>query len=143
MVNTESLRISEIAQRASVSVDTVRYYERKGLLRDVIRNQAGHRRFPSSAADRILVIRRATALGFTLDELARVFQRRAAGQVPCGHVLQSAKQKLAALEQHIAELQSLRETLVDVIAKWEQQYQQTPHGSLALLLESLIRKEQS
>ena len=143
MMNMESLRISEIAERSQVSIDTVRYYERKGLLRDVVRDEAGHRRFPPGAADRILVIRRATALGFTLDELARIFQRRASGAVPCGHVLQSARQKLVALDERIREMQSLRATLAGVIATWEQQFQQTPAGTLAHLLESLIRKEES
>lgn len=143
MVNTESLRISEIAERSNVSVDTVRYYERKGLLRDVVRDAAGHRRFPPSVAGRILVIRRATALGFTLDELARIFQRRGSGQAPCGHVLQSAKQKLVALDERIAELQSLRATLAETIVAWEHRYREVPNGTLAHLLESLVGKEES
>src|SRR5690349_311366 len=71
MMNSECLRISDVAERSHVSVDTVRYYERKRLLSDVIRDGNGHRRFPPAVVDRILVIRHAAALGFTLDELAR------------------------------------------------------------------------
>ena len=141
MMNSESLRISDVAERARVSVDTVRYYERKRLLSDVIRDANGHRRFPPAVVGRILVIRHATALGFTLDELARIFERRASGKTPCGQVLDSAKRKLVELDDRIAALQSLRRTLAEVIALWEEKYQQTPPGGLAYLLESLVRRE--
>ena len=140
-MNEEFLRISDVAERSHVSVDTVRYYERKRLLSDVIRDGNGHRRFPSSVVDRILVIRHATALGFTLDELARIFERRASGKVPCGHVLDSAKRKLDELDDRIAALQSLRLRLAEVIQAWEEKYQRAAPGGLAYLLESLIRKE--
>ena len=143
MVNSEQLRISDVAERAHVSVDTVRYYERKRLLSDVIRDGSGHRRFPPSVVDRILVIRHATALGFTLDELAGIFARRASGKAPCGHVLESAKRKLSELDQRIAALQSLRITLAAVISQWEEKYQQTPPGGLAYLLESLLGREEA
>lgn len=131
------LRIGEIASRAGVTVDTVRFYERKGLMDTVARDASGARRFPATAVDRIRVIRRATAIGFTLDELVRIFKRRASGQTPCGHVLESAKQKLTELDERIAELQSLRTTLADVIATWEVRIDQAPRGGLAYLLESL------
>jgi MerR family transcriptional regulator, Zn(II)-responsive regulator of zntA len=143
MMNAELLRISDVATRASVSIDTVRYYERKGLLRDVMRDPNGQRRFRSDTVDRINVIRCAAAIGFTLDELVRIFARRASGHAPCGHVLESAKRKLIDLDQRIAELQALRSTLESVIGSWERKFDETPAGSLAYLLESLVRKEES
>lgn len=142
MMNAELLRISDVAARASVSVDTVRYYERKGLLRDVMRDRNGQRRFRSDTVDRINVIRCAAAIGFTLDELVRIFARRASGNAPCGHVLDSAKRKLSELDERIAELEALRATLESVIASWETKVEQTPSGTLAYLLESLVRKEE-
>lgn len=141
MMNSECMRISDVAERSHVSVDTVRYYERKRLLSGVIRDGNGHRRFPPAVVDRILVIRHAAALGFTFDELARIFERRASGKAPCAQVLDSARRKLVELDDRIAALQSLRRTLAEVIAVWEEKYQQTPPGGLAHLLESLVRRE--
>ena len=141
MMNRDFLRISDVAERARVSVDTVRYYERKGLLREVTR-EGGQRRFPPDVIRQIQIIRQASAIGFTLDELARIFERRASGRAPCGHVLDSAKRKLAELDQRIVELRSLRTTLAGIIESWEEKYGQTPPGSMAFLLETLIGKEE-
>jgi len=139
-MNADLLRIGDVAERAGVSVDTVRYYERKGLLRDVFR-VGGQRRFSEDVVQQIHVIRCAAAIGFTLDELARIFARRASGQAPCGHVLQLAKAKLSELDERITELHALRARLARVIESWEEKYQRTPSGTLAHLLESLIGKE--
>ena len=139
-MDSNLLRIGDIAERAGVSVDTVRYYERKGLLRDVTR-EGSQRRFSEDVVQQIHVIRCAAAIGFTLDELARIFARRASGNAPCGHVLELAKGKLGELDARISELHALRARLAQVIESWEQKYQQTPSGTLAHLLESLIGKE--
>lgn len=140
MVNRELFRIGDIAARAGVRVDTVRYYEGKGLLEGIVSAADGQKRFPVAAADRIRVIRRASAIGFSLDELARIFRRRASGQAPCGHVLDSARHKLTELDERIREMQALRATLADVIASWESRFNSAPPGGLAFLLESLINE---
>ena len=140
MMNGDLLRISDVAERARVSVDTVRYYERKGLLRNVVR-EGGQRRFSADVIRQIEIIRHASAIGFTLDELVRIFERRASGKAPCGHVLDSAKRKLAELDQRIVEMQSLRATLARVIESWEEKYGQTPPGTMAYLLETLAGQE--
>ena len=137
MMNSGLLRVGEVASRAALSVDTIRYYERKGLLPRAHRDASGHRRFPPEVIGRLRVIRRATAVGFTLDELISIFRRRAAGQQPCGHALQVAKRKLVELDERIAELDRLRVSLADVITSWEEKLDATPPGGLAYLLESL------
>ena len=140
MVREELLRIGEVASRVQVSVDTIRFYESKGLLQGVTQPEEGSRRFRAASVDRIRVIKRAAAIGFSLDELTRIFQRRAAGHAPCGHVLDSAKQKLRELDDRIREMHALRENLAEVIASWEITFHQTAPGGLAFLLESLIDK---
>jgi len=137
MMNSGLLRVGELASRAEVSVDTIRYYERRGLLPHAHRDDSGHRRFPPEVIDRIRVIRQATAIGFTLDELIGIYRRRAAGQQPCGHALQVAKRKLVELDERIAELDRLRTRLANVITSWEEKLGATPPGGLAYLLESL------
>lgn len=141
MMNRDFLRISDVAERARVSVDTVRYYERKGLLRNVSR-ESGQRRFSPDVIRQIQIIRHASAIGFTLDELVRIFERRASGKAPCGHVLDSAKGKLEELDQRIVELRALRATLSGVIESWEEKYGQTPPGTMAYLLETLVSTEE-
>ena len=66
--------IGQLASAASVSVETVRYYQRRGLLSEPSKPLGGHRHYPTSATRRLLFIRRAQALGFTLDEVAGLLQ---------------------------------------------------------------------
>lgn len=136
-MSSEFLRISEVAERAAVSVDTVRYYERRGLLHGLAFADHGQRRFPPETIGRIRVIRHAAAVGFTLDELIAIFRRRAAGTPPCAHALDVAQGKLAQIDARIAELQTLRRTLAGVIAAWERRMERTAPDGLAHLLESL------
>lgn len=137
-MNSDLLLVGEVASQTGVSVDTVRHYERKGLLQDVARDGSGYRRYPAGTVTRIRVIRRALGIGFTLDELARVFRQRAAGRPPCGQVRALAAQKLAQLDERIAAMTALRAALADIVAGWEQRLQNTPDGGFAHLLETLV-----
>ena len=85
------LRIGQVAAQANVSVDTVRYYERRGLVQNVERDESGYRRYGPEAVDRIRTIQRAAAIGFSLDELETIFRLRASGKPPCGSVLEMAR----------------------------------------------------
>lgn len=139
-MNPELLRIGEVASRAGVSVDTVRHYERKGVLRNVSRDGSGYRRYPADAVGRILVIRKAIALGFSLDELGEIFRERAAGKPPCGRVRNLAGRKLAELDDRIAALTSLRALLADTIAGWDDRLRNTRDGEFARLLETITER---
>src|SRR5258706_15615859 len=98
---TNLLFIGTVASQTGVSVDTVRHYERKGLLFNVARDASGYRRYPAETIDRIRVVRAALAIGFTLDELARIFRQRASGKPPCAHVRDLAIRKLEELDERI------------------------------------------
>jgi DNA-binding transcriptional MerR regulator len=139
MMNPELLRVSDVASRAGVSVDTVRHYERKGVLRNVSRDQSGYRRYAEDAVRRVLVIRRAITLGFSLDELADIFRERAAGKPPCGRVRDLAGRKLVELDQRIAALTSLRTVLAETIEGWDDRLRNTKDGGFAHLLETIIQ----
>ncbi len=131
------LRIGQVAAQASVSVDTVRYYERRGLVQNVERDGSGYRRYGLEAVDRIRTIRRAAAIGFSLDQLETIFRMRASGKPPCGSVLEMARRKLSDLDEQIATLNQLRSVLETTISSWGDRLQQTPTGGLAHLLDSL------
>ena len=80
------MRSSELARLAGVSPDTLRHYERKGLLPKARRAPNGYREYPPEACARVRLVRRAVAIGFTLDELALVVKVRDQGGAPCGEV---------------------------------------------------------
>jgi DNA-binding transcriptional MerR regulator len=133
------LRVGDVASQAGVSVDTVRHYERKGVLRDVSRDGSGYRRYPADAVQRVLVIRKAIALGFSLDELADIFRERAAGKPPCGRVRDLARRKLEELDERIAALISLRTLLAETVTSWDDRLRNTKDGDFARLLETIVQ----
>jgi Predicted transcriptional regulators len=132
------LLTGNVASQTGVSVDTVRHYERKGVLHNAIRDDSGYRRYPAETAGRIRIVRQAHAIGFTLDELARVFRQCASGKPPCAHVRDLATRKLLELDERIAAMNTMRTTLSETVTSWEQRLRTTPEGGFARLLESLI-----
>lgn len=135
----DGLLIGELATLCGVSTDTIRHYESLGVLPRAAREANGYRRFPRSAADRVRVIRRAVAIGFSLDEIARIFRQRDSGHPPCRHVRALAGGKLSDLQRRIEELMSLRDELANVIEAWDVRLSTTGEGQPAFLLESLSR----
>jgi len=127
----------ELARLAGVSPDTLRHYERIGVLPPPPRSPAGYRRYPASALDRVRLIRRALSIGFSLDELRRVLQVRDRGGAPCRKVRDLAATKLAELELRIAEFQALRDRLRAILADWDARLDGMSDGRPARLLESL------
>jgi DNA-binding transcriptional MerR regulator len=131
------LRSGELARAAGVSPDTLRHYERRGLLSRPLRDGNGYRRYPPDALQRVNVIQRALDAGFTLAELARVLRQRDAGGVPCREVLAIASARLADLDQRIAGLIDLRARLTTLVAAWTRTLDRTPAGTRARLLDTL------
>jgi DNA-binding transcriptional MerR regulator len=134
---TAGWRIGELAARARVSADTIRYYERLGLLPAAHRGENGYRRYQASSVQRLLAIKNARRCGFSLKELASFFRRRDQGAPPCREVRALASDKLDALEREIRELQSLRAAMRKVLGDWDTRLANTPAGRPAALLESL------
>jgi DNA-binding transcriptional MerR regulator len=131
------LRSTELARAAAVSPDTLRHYERKGLLPRATRSPNGYREYPPEAHARVRLVRRAVALGFTLDELARIVKVRDQGGAPCREVRELAASKLALLEGRITELQTACDRLRSVLERWDTLLDQTPAGKRAALLDAL------
>jgi DNA-binding transcriptional MerR regulator len=134
---TELLRSGALAQRAGVSADTLRFYERRGLLPSPPRDANGYRRYPPSAVDRVRVIQQALAAGFTIAELARIFMERDRGGTPCREVFAIASSRLEALDQRIKELTQLRNRLRQTLTDWKGRLETTPPGKRAGLLDGL------
>jgi DNA-binding transcriptional MerR regulator len=137
MNRRDTLSPAQVARVTGVSPDTLRHYERRGLLPKPARTSAGYRRYAASTVTRVELIQRALVIGFSLDELGRVLAERDRGGAPCRKVLGLVKDRLAALEQQLTELTALRGELVALASDWERQLAATPDGRPAKLLENL------
>jgi DNA-binding transcriptional MerR regulator len=126
----------ELAARAGVSKDTLRFYERRRLLPPPRRGGNGYRRYPPAALGRVRMIRAALAIGFTVDELASILAVREAGGTPCRRVRRLAGEKLDRLGEEIAALSRFRADLERVLADWDRRLQGAP-GRRAGLLQAL------
>ena len=108
----KTLTISQLAQSAGVNVETIRYYERIGLLRQPPRPPQGWRRYDRSLQQRLQFIRRAQGLGFSLDEIKDLLAMRGStSQRTCDRVNRKATAKLAEIDVKIRDLQAMRKTL--------------------------------
>ena len=114
------LKIGDVARQAELSIDTVRFYEREGLLGRVRRSTAGQRQYGDDTVRRLAFVRRATALGFSLAEVKSLLMLRVSARVPCERVRDRALTKLADIDRRIAELQEMRGALARLANGCEQ-----------------------
>lgn len=134
--NEGGWRIGSLAEACGVSRDTLRHYERKGVL-NAGRSANGYRRYPDQALARVQLVRRALAVGFTLDELGLALRIRDRGGAPCRRVRELAAEKLLAVEAQLSELGALRDELRSSLKDWDRRLAQTDSGAPAGLLEAL------
>jgi DNA-binding transcriptional MerR regulator len=133
-----ALYCGELARAASVSADTLRFYERSGLIRAVPRSAAGYRLFPPETLARVRLIQGALAIGFSVKELGAILGERDRGGAPCQRVRKLAGEKLATLEVRLREMQRWRRELRSLLAMWDHRLRKTPKGQRAGLLEAFV-----
>lgn len=102
------MRIGVLADTARIRPSTLRYYEQRGLIQPPTRTPGGYRDYPPTAVPRLEFIARARTAGLSLSEIAAVLAIRDSGTAPCVHVRDLLDRKLADLERHIDELQTLQ-----------------------------------
>jgi len=112
----ERLTIGELAKRGGVNLETVRYYERKGLLPKPPRTSSGYRAFPADAVRRIRFIKRAQELGFSLREIEELLALRVRPGSTMAHVRECAATKVADIEEKIRTLKSMKKALEGLTA---------------------------
>ncbi len=113
------MTISEAAGRAGVNVQTLRYYERRGIIEDPGRTAAGYRQYGEAVVTRIRFIKRAQDLGFTLDEVQDLLDLRVENGNVCESVRSKAETKLAHVEAKIEQLARMRDVLGDLVTACE------------------------
>lgn len=130
------LLIGDLAHRAGVSPATIRYYEQVGLLPAPFRSAAGYRRYSDAAVDELRFIRKAQALGFSLDEITEILKLSRSGKTPCSRVLSLAHQHLAAIAERIRQLQTFHDQLAQELAKWDGKQTPTCAGLCQIIASS-------
>lgn len=134
---SKTLHSGALAKAAGVSPDTIRHYEKIGVLPRAARTPGGYRVYPASVVDRVLTVQRALRVGFTLAELAEVLKARDAGGAPCLRVYQLAQEKLKGIENDIQALTRTKRYLKQVLADWEQRIRKAAPNQKSHLLHSL------
>jgi len=109
---TTSLTIGRLAQKAGINLETVRFYERKGLLPKPPRSTSGYRLFPTEAARRLRFIKRAQELGFSLSEILELLTLRLSPRTASTEILNRTDAKIADIEGKIKSLDSMRKSLL-------------------------------
>ncbi|MBC7932693.1 MAG: heavy metal-responsive transcriptional regulator [Rubrivivax sp.] len=113
------LRIGEVAQLSGIAVETLRFYERRGLLGRPARTEANYRVYGEAVLERLAFIKRAQAIGFTLDEITEILAESAEGRLPCRHVREMARGKLAEVDKRLAEMRRYRAELARTLGVWD------------------------
>lgn len=108
------MRIGELAQKAGTTTKTLRFYEEQGLLPPADRTPAGYRDYTSDAVARIDFIHRGQAAGLTLSQISQIMEIRDYGHAPCEHVRDLLGARLSSIEQQIAQLSALRDTIAEL-----------------------------
>jgi MerR family mercuric resistance operon transcriptional regulator len=111
---SEALTIGQLAERASVHVETVRFYERRALLDPPPRTAAGHRVYATHAVRRIRFIKQAQQLGFTLDEIRELLVLARDSQTGCAAARAKAGEAIARLDAKVAQLTLMRDALSEL-----------------------------
>ena len=107
----EPLTIGHLAKEAGVNLETVRYYERRGLIPKPPRSQSGYRLYPAEAARRLRFIQRAKELGFSLREIKELLSLRVSPRTSRAEIQQRAEGKIADIRAKIQSLHSIEKSL--------------------------------
>ena len=108
------LSIGKLAKTCEVKIDTVRYYERKGLILPIERTESGYRVYSQDSVKRLHFIRKAQSLGFTLEEIKELLELSEMPEADCADIRDRASKKIADVEIRIADLISIKESLKEL-----------------------------
>lgn len=113
----KTLMIGQLAKKAEVNVETIRYYERRGLIPEPPRRESGYRQYSQDAVARIQFIKGAKELGFSLKEISELLSLRVDPNTTCTDVKRMTEIKIADIEEKIRTLQVMKKALMKLKAK--------------------------
>src|ERR687894_1910493 len=112
------LKIGEVSRRSGVGVEALRFYEKSGLLERPSRTFSGYRVYGEEVLERLEFIKRAQALGFSLDEIRRIVDDARRGESPCDEVREIVQRRMTELDERLRELHRYRKELKSTIEEW-------------------------
>jgi DNA-binding transcriptional MerR regulator len=133
-MKNSSLKIGQVAAQCGVSPDTIRHYEKLGLIPRAARSASGYRLYPPGVLQRLGIIRNGLRFGFSLKQLQQFLSSRDAGIPPCRQVHAAAEQILLEMETHIGELIEARNAMRRTLHDWDARLARTPEDAAAELL---------
>ncbi len=134
------MKIGELARGAGVGIQTIRFYERQGLLPDPGRTDSGYRRYSDAHLKQLRFIREAKELGFSLDEIREILRMRGRGQCPCGKVISLAEHHLQNVVGQIRRLEGFRRELSKALGQWKRSgARQVSADAFCMLIERTMK----
>lgn len=110
------MKIGEVAKRSGIGIETIRFYEREGLLLKPERRPSGYRQYDEATVERLNYVRRAKELGFTLAEVKELLELSAAHSI-CEHIRQRAEKKITDIDSKIRNLQQMKRSLGKIVQR--------------------------
>jgi MerR family mercuric resistance operon transcriptional regulator len=114
------LKIGEVSKLSGIGIETLRFYEKSGLLSRPARNPSGYRVYDGDVLERLAFIKRAQVLGFSLNEIRQVIAEKRAGQSPCAEVREVVRRRLRELDERMAQMRRYRKELAEALTEWDQ-----------------------
>lgn len=119
----KGLTIGQVAKKAQVNIETIRYYERQGLIPSPPRRESGYRQYPDGTVARVQFIKRAQDLGFSLKEISELLSLQVGPDATCGDVKKMADGKLVEIEGKIHSLERMKAALTRLVQTCEESRQ--------------------
>ncbi|HKY27112.1 MAG TPA: heavy metal-responsive transcriptional regulator [Pyrinomonadaceae bacterium] len=115
-----ALKIGQVAKTSGIGIETLRFYEKSGLLDSPSRTESGYRIYNADVLERLDFIKRAQVLGFSLDEIKRIIADKRAGQSPCAEVREIVRRRLMELDARMREMKQYRKELASALDEWDE-----------------------
>lgn len=117
--NRHMLKIGEVARQTGIGIETLRFYEKSGLLDRPARTYSGYRMYSSEVLERLSFIKRAQILGFSLSEIKKVIDDARSGHSPCKEVREIVRNRLEELDQRMREMARYRKEMAATLEEWD------------------------
>lgn len=126
-VSSAGLKIGEVSRLSGVGIETIRFYERGGLLDRPARTYSGYRIYDGSVLERLDFIRKAQLLGFALQEIRELIDHKRKGENPCADVRSVVRSRLTELNARIEQMLAYRDELASALEDWEEKGETEGH----------------
>jgi MerR family copper efflux transcriptional regulator len=113
------LKIGDVAKLSGIGIETLRFYEKSGLLERPARTQSGYRMYGRDVLDRLAFIKQSQTLGFSLDEIRSIVEDARTGKSPCDEVREIVRHRLEDLDERMREMRRYRKELAGTLEEWD------------------------